>query len=157
MSAVEAESASKDPDNFLSEYFLEIRRQVDERREIIKAKVDQYSDELLESLKDAEDMCKNLSGRVNQLTTDFENSRKGLKELMEQFDAAEIGEETLKDIQSSADALKNKFKDLLLEYKMAILENKEYVFSYDVNVKDGLLNRHIKNMFGKIAMDEVSY
>ena len=38
---------TKDSENFTYEYFEEIKRQVDHRKEILKVKIDEYSDDII--------------------------------------------------------------------------------------------------------------
>jgi hypothetical protein len=72
----------KNAENYIYEYFEDIKRQVDIRREDLKFKIDTYSDKIIKSVElDQMNLIK-LSKEVNQITTNIEKSRKDLNELI---------------------------------------------------------------------------
>jgi hypothetical protein len=69
-------------ETYINEYFQNVIRDVDLRREQLKAKIDDYSDELIESLKTTEANCIKLSKEINDITNKIKKSKTVLDELM---------------------------------------------------------------------------
>lgn len=109
-----------------------IKRQVDLRREDIKVKVD--NDKLIQNIDMTRSHCMKLAKQVYQLTTDIEDSKKELDDLLIQFDTFDISENKFEDIQNRADTLKEIFNKMFMDYKGSLMENKNYVFSFDPKV-----------------------
>lgn len=65
----------KDSENFIYEYFEDIKRRVDLRREDLKVKIDTYSDEIIQSVESTKHNCIK-SKENNPLTSDIEISKK---------------------------------------------------------------------------------
>jgi hypothetical protein len=51
------EILEKDPENYIFEYFEELKRQVDLRREELKLKLDNCSDDIIKSIESAKENC----------------------------------------------------------------------------------------------------
>jgi len=64
------EALQKDPGSYIYDYFGEIIRQVDLRREELKSKVNSYSDEMVQSIE--------ITKGVNTLNTKIDNQKKVL-------------------------------------------------------------------------------
>jgi len=95
------EFLEKNAENYIYDYFEDVKRQVDIRREDIKFKIDKYSDEIIKSVElDQMNLIK-LSKEANQLKTNIEKSRKDLNELISRFDTLEFNDEKFKDIKES--------------------------------------------------------
>ena len=79
------ENLEKDPEYFIFEYFEELKRQVDLRREILKLKLDECSDEIIQSIECTKKNCINL-----KLSSEIEKSKEDLNKLTDRFDTFEI-------------------------------------------------------------------
>ena len=55
------EALEKDPETYIYEYFEEIKRQVDLRKEDIKSRVDSFSGEMIRSIEISKENCVRLS------------------------------------------------------------------------------------------------
>lgn len=128
---------NKDPENYIYKYFEDIKRQVDLRREDLKSKIDTHSDEIIESINNAELECKRLSKEINKMTEDFDNSKKELNDLINQFETSEINDKKFENIKNSVSVLKDKFNEILIEYKSSLINHKEcdfWIQFEDVNI-----------------------
>ncbi len=85
--------------NYIYEYFEDIKRQVDIRREDLKFKIDNYSDELIKSVETNQRNLIKLSKEVNQITTNIEKSKDELNKLITQFDTLEFNDKKFEDIK----------------------------------------------------------
>ncbi len=81
----EIETLEKDPENYIFDYFEELKRQVDLRREILKLKLDECSDEIIQSIECTKKNCINL-----KLSSEIKKSKEDLNKLTDRFDTFEI-------------------------------------------------------------------
>jgi hypothetical protein len=137
----EIESIDKDPENYIYEYFEDIKRQVDLRREDLKEKIDTYSDETIESIDNAQANCQKLSKEVNKLSEDFDYSKKELNYQIIQFFKSKINEQMFQGIKENVSLLKEEFKQMLTTYKSSLIDDKEYSFRFE--------DVQISKVFGK--------
>jgi len=137
----EIESIDKDPENYIYEYFEDIKRQVDLRREDLKERIDTYSAETIESINNAQKNCQKLAKEVNKLSKDFEDSKKKLNEQIKQFDTFKISEQKFQEIKGNVSGLKSKFKQMLTTFKNSLIDDTEYAFWFE--------DVQISNVFGK--------
>ena len=135
------ESIDKDPENYIYEYFEDIKRQVDLRREDLKERIDTYSAETIESINNAQKNCQKLAKEVNKLSKDFEDSKKKLNEQIKQFDTFKISEQMFQEIKGNVSGLKSKFKQMLTTFKSSLIDDTEYAFWFE--------DVQISNVFGK--------
>lgn len=76
------EFLQKNSENYIYEYFEDIKRQVDLRREDLKFKIDKYSDDILKSVANTQINLIKQSKEANQTRTNIETSRKEFNELI---------------------------------------------------------------------------
>ena len=139
----------KNAENYIYEYFEDIKRQVDIRREDLKLKIDNYSDEIIKSVEMNQMNLIKLSKEVNQITTNIEKSRKDLNELIARFDTLEFNDEKFKDIKESVVVVNQEFHKILAEYQDSLIDNKKYTFEF----KDML----IEDIFGRVFDVQVNF
>ena len=72
---VKVELLEQNAENYIYEYFEDIKRQVDIRREDLKFKIDNYSDETIKSLELNQKNIIKISKEVNQMTNAIEKSK----------------------------------------------------------------------------------
>jgi len=89
------ELLEQNAENYIYEYFEDVKRQVDIRREDLKLKIDNYSDEIVKSVEANQKTLINISKEVNQMTTLIEKSKNELSELSTQFDTLEFNDTKL--------------------------------------------------------------
>jgi chromosome segregation ATPase len=124
------ETLQKEPENFIYEYFEEIKRKVDLRRECLKLKIDSYYNDMIKSIEGTKVNCMRLSKEVNRLTTDLEKSKKQLTELLERFDTFLISDKKFEDIKESACVINQSLAIIFKEYTDSLIGNKKYSFEF---------------------------
>jgi len=129
------ENLEKNPENLIYEYFEELKRQVDLRRETLKLELDNCSDEIIQSIESTKDNCIKLSKESKMLSTEIEFlkelSNEKLTMLIDDFDTFEIDNEKFEDIRGHLSILNECISRELSEYKDAIIGRKEYNFEFE--------------------------
>ena len=141
---------SKDPENFIYEYFEEIKQKVDVQREELKLKIDDYSNEIIGQIDQTKTDCIKMAKEINQITTDIENLRTDLNNLVQRFDSFEFNDEKYEDINSRVDILQPKFEDILDEYKYLLLGGKDYEFRAKDKSMENVFGTFMNNPGGKV-------
>jgi hypothetical protein len=131
------EALETDPDYFIYEYFQEIKRNVDWRREELKLRIDICSEEIIQSIESTKGNCIKISKEINQLSKKIIQSKTELNELVQQFGSLNKDQQKLEDVRNSLVVINQNFIRLQSEYKDSLLVNKEYTFRYqDIKVDD---------------------
>ena len=131
------ESLERNAESYIYEYFEDIKRKVDLRREDLKMKIDTCSDELIKSIESNQLNCIKLSKEVDRLTSDIEKFKQELNELVDRFDTFEINDAKFTDIKQSVTVLNDSFTKILEEYNDSLIGNKEYTFKFkDIEIED---------------------
>jgi hypothetical protein len=89
----------KNSEGYIYEYFEDIKRQVDIRREDLKMKIDKYSDEVIQSIEGTQLNYITISKQVNQISTNIEQSKKDLDDYVKRFDTFDIDEKKFEAIK----------------------------------------------------------
>ena len=125
------ENLEKDPENYSFEYFEELKRQVDLRREKLKLKLDNCSEEIIQSIESTKENCIKLSKESKRLSTEIEESKEDLTKLIDRFDTFEIDEKKFEEIRQSLSILNGDLTRKLGEYKDSIIGDKKYSFEFE--------------------------
>ena len=139
----------KNAENYIYDYFEDIKRQVDIRREDLKIKIDKYSEEIIKSVELNQKNYIKLSIEVNKITENIEKSKKDLDELISRFDTLEFNDETFKDIKASVAAVNQEFHKMLAVYQDSLIGNKEYTFDFKESP--------IEDIFGRVTDVRVNF
>ena len=78
---------------------------------------------------------------TNQITVFINKSRKKLNDITEMFDTFEYNYKKLKEIKSTVTALNIEFQQILVEYQVSLISNKQYSFEFS--------NSSIEKIFGR--------
>ena len=133
---------------YIYEYFEDIKRQVDIRREDLKCKIDNYSDEIIESVENNQKTLIDLSKDVNKITENINKSWKDLNELIAQFETLETNEKKFEDIKASVAVVNQKFHKILAEYEDNLLDDYVYTFEFEES--------RIEDIFGRVIVLKLS-
>ena len=142
------ELLEQNAENYIFEYFADIKRQVDIRREDLKFKIDYFSDEIIKSVELNQTNYIKLSKEVNKITENIEKSKKDLNELSAQFDTLEFNDKKFKDIKTSVAAVNQEFHKMLAVYQDSLIGNKEYTFDFKESP--------IEDIFGRVTDVQVN-
>jgi len=122
------ENLQKYPENYIFEYFEELKRQVDLRREELKLKLDNCSDEIIQSIEITKEDCIKLSKETKRYSTEIQQSNEKLTKLIDRFDTFDIDEKKFEEIRQSLSILNGGLTRTLIEYKDSMIGEKEYTF-----------------------------
>jgi len=130
------ENLDKDPENYIFDYFEELKRQVDLRREQLKLQLDNSSDEIIQSIESAKENCIKLSKETIKISTEIEKSKEELTELVGRFDTFEIDNEKFEEIRESLTVLNEDLTRKLEEFKESIIGDKNYILEFqEIDIK----------------------
>jgi hypothetical protein len=127
----EIEMLEKNSEGYIYEYFEDIKRQVDIRREDLKMKIDKYSDEVIQSIESTQKNYIKISKQANQISTNIEQSKKELDSYVKIFDTFYIDEKKFEAIKQGVVDVNGKFDEIILYYNKALIGNKKYSFQFD--------------------------
>ncbi len=85
----------KNAENYIYDYFEDIKRQVDSQSEDLKIKIDKYSEEIIKSVELNQKNYIKLSIEVNKITENIEKSKKDLDELYLMMRSSKISKQVL--------------------------------------------------------------
>lgn len=143
---IKIDSLEKNAENYIFEYFEDIKRQVDLRREDLKSRIDQYSDETIQSIERSKSSYIKLSKEVNRIATNIDKSKTELDEFVKQLDTLKIDVTKFESIKSSVSINNGYFKDLLLDFNASLLDYKDFSFEFKETA--------IKDIFGSFVENE---
>ncbi len=97
-SAEEIEALERNSENYIYEYFSNVKRQIDLRREKLKAEIDENSDGRFDqwTVESAQDEFIKLSKKENELTRNIEAYKKQLDEIEKQIYGLDVLNKNLK-------------------------------------------------------------
>ena len=147
--ALEVEELKKNEEMYIYNFFEDIKRQVDIRREDLKFKIDNYSDEIIKLVELNQTNCIKLSKEVNQITENIEKSRKDLSELISRFDSLKFNDKNFENIKANVEVVNQEFQKMLNEYKNFLVGNKKYTFEFK--------ELPIEEIFGQITEFQVNF
>ena len=120
----------KNGETYIYEYFEDIKRKVDLRREDLIQRIHNYSEEIIKSVESTQQKYMKMSKEVDQLTVEVEQSKSNLNDLVDRFDSCEKK-------QKSVVGLNECFRKVLDEYKETLLGFNKYSFDFkEIDIKD---------------------
>ncbi len=129
------EILEKNPENYVFEYFEELKRQVDLREEL-KLKLDNCSDDIIKTIESAKDNCIKFFKESKRLGTEIEKSKEELTNLTGRFDTFDFNELKFETIKHSLSILNGDLTRKLSDYKYSIIGGKNYTFEVkDIDIK----------------------
>ena len=144
--ADKVQAITDDPENFIYEYFSDLKRKVDLRREELKFKIDEYSDQLVQSIDASQLKCTQLSKGNKLMKEPFIELNDELNKIIKDFDIFEFNDKKFEELKKKADVLRIKFNNIMADYKITLLNNKKHSFEFKEEI--------ISNIFGKIKSND---
>jgi hypothetical protein len=114
---------------YIFEYFEDIKRQVDLRREILIERIQNCSAEIIKSVENVRNECLVMSKKVDQLSIEVEKWKRNLHDVVDQFDLFNNNHKNVFGLDKS-------FKKVLENYKESLLGYNKYSFhfkEFDIN------------------------
>jgi hypothetical protein len=140
---VKCELLEKNAENYIYDYFEDIKRQVDLRREDLKLKIDTYSDEIIKSVEKDQMNYIKLSKEISIISANIEKSKEELNKSVLQFDTLEFNDEKFGNIKASVADVNLKFNKILTEYNDSLIDNKNFAFEFK--------ELKIEDVFGRVT------
>ena len=125
------EELEKESETYIYGYFEDIKIEIDLRREDLKRKIDDYSNEMIKSVETNQMNYIKLSKEVNQMTINVEKSKKELNELIARFDTLVFNDKKFEEIKISVAVVNQEFHKILAKYQDTLIGNKKYLFHFD--------------------------
>ncbi len=124
------ELIQKDPQNYISNYFRELARQVDLRREVFINEIQEYSNELINNIDRFEKECMEKSTNIINVNNGIKNCKVKLDRLNGIFDLFEMDDNKLEEImtQKQAREIQTMLKPLSEGFKFKLQGDKCYKF-----------------------------
>ena len=121
------ETLEQNSECYIYDYFSEIKRLVDLRREDLKVKIDKYSEDVIQLID-----CLQLNLKENnQISTTIGKAKMELYEVIRQFDTLEISDKKFETIKNSVSALNKEFELTIATYYDSLIGNSKYSFVFD--------------------------
>jgi len=135
----EIEAIRKDPENYIAEYFGELTRQIDLRRETLIEEIHKYSDELIQKIEKLKQDCVAKSKEATKTTVELDNIKAKINNLNSTFSSLEIDDIKLDEIMSQKKS--KEVSDLmglaLNQYKFELQGKKYYkLLTNEIKLKD---------------------
>jgi hypothetical protein len=124
----EIESIRNDPENFISEYFYELNRQVDLRREKLIHEIQQYSHQLIKKISSIHQECIIKSTLKSTMTERIADCSAKLDKLNAMFSTFEMNDAKLDEVmyQRQTKDLQRFMRPIVEDYKFELLGNTSY-------------------------------
>lgn len=130
-------SIQKDPEIYVYDYFEEIKRHVDMRRENLKLEIDDYSDELIQQINKIQSECRETAKQIKFVNSEIEELNEMLDEMNKYLDQPSNCIPVIN--------LKEKIDSKLDHFKMNLTNQREYGFKFN--------DYEIENIFGNFFSD----
>jgi len=137
-----------DPENYIYEYFGELTRQVDLRRETLIEDINTYSDKLIQKIEKLKKDCVAKSKEATKIIDDIDTIKSKMNDLNSTFNSLEIDDKKLEEIMSKkkSKALNELMVPVLKQYKFE-LHGKQYYKLLTNEFK-------LENIFGSLSCFE---
>jgi len=127
------EMINNDPENYIFEYFLNIRNKIDLERERLKLSIDMISDQLMIKLNDYQKECKLNLDKIKQLNKqtqiDLNKLKQQTSDWQEMLRSPKLEDQNIKTIKNEIDQNLNKPLEVFEELKESLLIGKEVYFN----------------------------
>lgn len=121
---------SDDPELFVYEYFENIKRQVDLRREELKFKIDEYSDEIVVEISRTQSNYQKSAPNVSPPRVDMELLKDELDQLVKKLDTVEINDSLFENVKEEILALREKCDRIPFYRQHSYIVDKDYSFTF---------------------------
>ena len=127
------------PESYVYEYFEEIKRHIDFRREDLKLKIDNYSNDMITEITHTQESYREIA-RVNQdIALKLEGSKEGLNKLIVELAILKDSEE--KEVKILE--VKSMASDIVNDYDELIFGNMNYKFEHTELSIESIFGRFI--------------
>ncbi len=123
----EVESIRKDKGNFIYEYFSDITREVDLRRDTLFRDITEYSNKIIENINKLRQECLDSSSRQLKAAEGvLDTCKLEVNEQKDKFDSFEIYDKKFEEVLSKSKVLQGELGLAMNKYKFGLQGNKSY-------------------------------
>ena len=137
------------PEGYIHDYFEEVKRQVDLRREKLKNEIDLASDQMIDRIERTRAECIQVSAQMKGIVEDLEVLTGELERISDQLNSFDVSEAKLTRIKGELVALERGLDEKLIKEQHLVLENSEYSFEFD--------EINIGSVFGGLRKNEILF
>jgi len=122
------EAIRNDPESYISDYFSDLTREIDLRREILIRDIQEYSDELIKKIAVLREECLLKSKEKTKITESIDEVKEKIVSLNARFDSLEMDDRNHEEIMSQKESreVQKLIEPLLKDYKFELQGNKCY-------------------------------
>ena len=146
---VKIELLERNAENYIYDYFENIKRQVVIRRDGLKIEIDNYSNQIIKSVELNQKNFIKLSKEVNKIIENINKLKKEFNELNAQFDTLEFNDKKFEDIKASVAVVNREFNKIPAVYQESLTGNKDYTFDFKES--------QIEDIFGRLTDVQVKF
>lgn len=133
------------PQNFLSEYFSNLKAKSDQRREYLLTMINEHFDQINEEIKKSEQECKQSIRIYDEFRIETGMLKKNLNQWSKDYDSLRLNEEKRDEIISKSFQTNSNLESRIIQLKQDLLQNMAFNFqSDDCKLKD-------KSLLGSIV------
>ncbi len=123
----EKETIRKNKDNLIYEYFSELTRKVDLRRDMLIRNINEYSNKIIEDINNLRQGClESSSDHLKAVEEVFEACKLEMNELKDKLDSFEMDCKKFEEVLLKSKALQEKMDLAMDKYKLGLQGNKSY-------------------------------
>lgn len=130
-------------------FYVDLKKEVDIRKEDLKYKIDHYAEEITENILTTEKECMMNKRKIEENTKELNLTRRELDMLILDFDSFEINDKKMNSILLKAEQLKPKLTEKISDCKKFLCANKTFKFDYSPT--------NIEDIFGSLKSIEQVY
>ena len=148
----ELEVLKESPEGYIYDYYEEIKRKVDSRRETLKNEIDLCSDRMIERIESTRSECIQMNVQMKGISESLEVLEGKLNRIRDRFISLNINKGKLKKInkiRSELDDLESELFEKLQKQKDEILQNSKFCFEFDEIC--------VESIFGDLRKDGGKY
>lgn len=137
------DSIQENAEDYINEYFEDVRKDIELRAQVLKTRLDKYSAELFHSLKSTQLNLVKASKERNEITKSIDKSKSELGRAINQFEN-DLDYKRLEEINERILALKQSLESGVRKYKESLTGN-IYFLETDGDIE-------FQNIFGKLEI-----
>ena len=123
------EYLERNSEMYIYDFFNDIKRQVDMRREVLKNKIDECSDDIIKSIESSQATLIKLSKEVTEISINIKRSKNELYRITKEFTSFEFKD--FNAIKKSLNFLNKNLTQIITDYNGYSIGNNTYEFIFD--------------------------
>jgi hypothetical protein len=126
---IKVESLENNSEAYIVEYFEDIKRQVDLRRDSLKLKIDNISNNVIKSIEKTQANLINVSKEVK--SPNIDKVKEELDEQMKKINESEFNDNKFKNAKKRLFLINEELQRTRYNYNISLIGNKEHLFEFE--------------------------